>query len=232
MHCGSPALPPSAPEAADSAWQWVTDNPPLMPVGARTSEGGFVGPEGGLGTGGMLLTPSFGNWTPQLDDVAASYPLWDPLAYVEKDQSLQTVSHVEQPNEEESLLFPSPVPNPFSLDSSALEKPFFDATSTPVTTESTPLVSCSNFANLQDPPKQLRKGKETSTALLDKRQRNNIAARKHRQKKTDRIHELEKMLREVLEEKDDLKLCLARREAEVNALRLMLNMKNKSEKLP
>ncbi|KAI1381187.1 hypothetical protein F4677DRAFT_402370 [Hypoxylon crocopeplum] len=60
------------------------------------------------------------------------------------------------------------------------------------------------------------------TAL--KRQRNNVAARKYRQKRIDRINELEEELRGVKEERDDLRLRLARQEAEAAALRSMLQM--------
>jgi hypothetical protein len=56
-----------------------------------------------------------------------------------------------------------------------------------------------------------------------KRHRNNIAARKYRQKKLDRISELEEALLNVTREKDELKVQLARREAEVQVLRDMLS---------
>jgi chromosome segregation ATPase len=55
-----------------------------------------------------------------------------------------------------------------------------------------------------------------------KRQRNTLAARKYRQKRLDRISELEKALEDMTGERDSLKLQLARREAEVEALREML----------
>ncbi|KAI0593168.1 hypothetical protein F4775DRAFT_579226 [Biscogniauxia sp. FL1348] len=59
-----------------------------------------------------------------------------------------------------------------------------------------------------------------------KRQRNNVAARKHRQKRIDRINELEAELQEVKDERDDLRIRLARQEAETAALRSMLQMNN------
>lgn len=58
-----------------------------------------------------------------------------------------------------------------------------------------------------------------------KRQRNTMAARKYRQKRLDRISELEKALEDMTGERDGLKLQLARREAEVEALREMLGRK-------
>ncbi|KAK7977849.1 capsule-associated protein CAP1 [Apiospora saccharicola] len=69
---------------------------------------------------------------------------------------------------------------------------------------------------------------DSNTAL--KRQRNNVAAKKYRQKKIDRITELEMELKGVKDERDDLKIRLARQEAEASALRSMLRMKAGSEK--
>jgi len=59
----------------------------------------------------------------------------------------------------------------------------------------------------------------------DKRRRNNKAAAKYRQKKVDRIDDLEKALDEVSKERDALKLQLARRDAEVELLNRMLSEK-------
>lgn len=64
---------------------------------------------------------------------------------------------------------------------------------------------------------------DPETAL--KRQRNNVAARKYRQKKIDRISELEDELKGVKDERDDLKVRLARQEAEAAALRTLLKIK-------
>jgi hypothetical protein len=64
--------------------------------------------------------------------------------------------------------------------------------------------------------------------VIDRRHRNNLAAKRYRQKKIDRIQELEEEVSEVKQERDDLKIRLARQEAEVAALREMLNMRNGS----
>lgn len=58
--------------------------------------------------------------------------------------------------------------------------------------------------------------------VLLRRQRNTIAARKYRQKTFDRIEELEKALATALQERDDLKLLLARRKGETEALKRAL----------
>lgn len=58
-----------------------------------------------------------------------------------------------------------------------------------------------------------------------KRHRNTMAARKYRQKRLDRISDLEEDLGDMTKQRDELKLQLARREAEVEALRDMLSRK-------
>lgn len=64
-------------------------------------------------------------------------------------------------------------------------------------------------------------GSDEAQAAI-KRQRNTMAARKYRQKRLDRIADLERALSDVACERDELKLKLARREAEVDALREVL----------
>ncbi|AEO64847.1 uncharacterized protein THITE_2024068, partial [Thermothielavioides terrestris NRRL 8126] len=62
--------------------------------------------------------------------------------------------------------------------------------------------------------------------IILRRQRNNLAAKRYRQKKIDRIEELEKEVKQVTQERDELRIRLARQEAEVAALREMLKMKH------
>lgn len=62
----------------------------------------------------------------------------------------------------------------------------------------------------------------TDKKLKRKRELNNIAAKKSRQKRIDRIDELEEEVAAVKTERDDLKLQLAVRNAEVAMLREML----------
>jgi predicted nucleic acid-binding Zn-ribbon protein len=57
-----------------------------------------------------------------------------------------------------------------------------------------------------------------------------LAAKRYRQKKIDRIEELENEVKEVKQERDDLRIRLARQEAEVAALREMLKMKNGNDR--
>jgi len=58
-----------------------------------------------------------------------------------------------------------------------------------------------------------------------KRQRNTLAARKYRKKKFDRIEELESAVEVLTKERDDLRIRLARQEAETSALREMMKLK-------
>ncbi|MCJ1327512.1 hypothetical protein MMC10_004182 [Thelotrema lepadinum] len=66
-------------------------------------------------------------------------------------------------------------------------------------------------------PKRTRDIDDTDTVL--KRQRNTTAARKYRQKRLDRINELEEALQDMTRQRDDLRLQLARQEAETAALK-------------
>lgn len=60
--------------------------------------------------------------------------------------------------------------------------------------------------------------------MIEKRQRNNLAAKRYRQKKVDRIEELEGEVKDISKERDELKLEVARKDAEIKALREMLEM--------
>ncbi|EFX03884.1 bzip transcription factor idi-4 [Grosmannia clavigera kw1407] len=63
---------------------------------------------------------------------------------------------------------------------------------------------------------------EEDPEVMLKRQRNSMAARKYRQKKVDRISELESEVGQLQQERDALRIQLARQEAETAALREML----------
>lgn len=57
-----------------------------------------------------------------------------------------------------------------------------------------------------------------------KRERNTAAARRYRQKRQDRITELEQALAEVTKERDELRIRLARQEAQTATLRDLMGM--------
>jgi hypothetical protein len=54
---------------------------------------------------------------------------------------------------------------------------------------------------------------------VEKRQRNTEAARRYRQRKVDRVSELEEALQLMTKERDEMKLRVARAEAEADVLR-------------
>ncbi|KAF7529447.1 hypothetical protein G7054_g9830 [Neopestalotiopsis clavispora] len=89
--------------------------------------------------------------------------------------------------------------------------------------ETTPPFSASTDPSAQRNPRKRSPPVDPETAI--KRQRNNIAARKYRQKKIDRISELEAELKEVKDDRDDLRVRLARQEAEVAALKSLFKIK-------
>ncbi|KAI7551932.1 hypothetical protein KC331_g2227 [Hortaea werneckii] len=62
----------------------------------------------------------------------------------------------------------------------------------------------------------------STTERNRKRQRNTEAARRYRQRKVDRTTELEEALSAVSKERDELRLKLARSEAEAEVLRRMV----------
>ena len=74
------------------------------------------------------------------------------------------------------------------------------------------------------PPAHAQRSADSSITAL-KRQRNTLAARKYRQKRLDRIKELEDALEVSNRERDDLRLRLVRQEAETQAMREMLKLR-------
>jgi septin family protein len=69
---------------------------------------------------------------------------------------------------------------------------------------------------------------EHEDARSRRRERNTLAARKYRQKRLDRIAELEQALMQVTRERDDLKVQLARQESETKILKEVLESKAKA----
>ncbi|CVK97501.1 uncharacterized protein FMAN_11549 [Fusarium mangiferae] len=126
-----------------------------------------------------------------------------------------------------------------TVNSSPLEQPSTSSTPYPHTTTTTTnkspsssIPGTSTFSLHPSPSSSSgssRKRKSSpddeESAVTLKRQRNTLAARKYRQKRLDRISELEEALAAMTNERDDMRLQLARREAEVDALREMLGKK-------
>jgi hypothetical protein len=122
---------------------------------------------------------------------------------------------------------------PLPVNSSPLEQQ--STSSTPHPTNKTPSSSIpgtSTFSLHPSPSSSSGSSRKRKSSPEDedsnvalKRQRNTLAARKYRQKRLDRITELEDALAAMKDERDDMRLQLARREAEVDALREMLAKK-------
>ncbi|KXX80327.1 CCAAT/enhancer-binding protein epsilon [Madurella mycetomatis] len=88
-----------------------------------------------------------------------------------------------------------------------------------------PAASPSSLSSASSDGRVSKRSAAIDPDIISRRQRNNIAAKRYRQKKIDRIQELEDEVAQVKEERDELRIRLARQEAEVAALREMLNMK-------
>ncbi|KAF5001186.1 hypothetical protein FGRMN_1210 [Fusarium graminum] len=121
---------------------------------------------------------------------------------------------------------------PRTINSSPSEQPSTSNTPNPTNKSSSSIPGTSTFSLHPSPSsssgssrkrKSSPEDEDSSVAL--KRQRNTLAARKYRQKRLDRITELEDALAAMKDERDDMRLQLARREAEVDALREMLGKK-------
>jgi len=75
-----------------------------------------------------------------------------------------------------------------------------------------------------DPPRD--RSNDAPAILAQKRHRNNIAARKYRQKRIDRITELDLALEKMTKDRNNLRVLLAKREAEVAVLKDIIQGKH------
>tara|TARA_R110002060_G_scaffold33060_1_gene43776 strand:+ start:678 stop:1400 length:723 start_codon:yes stop_codon:yes gene_type:complete len=90
--------------------------------------------------------------------------------------------------------------------------------STSHSTNSTPKSSKSTTKADLSPP-TTTSGPNTKDSKIQKRTLNTLAARRYRQKRVDQVSSLETSLKETQDERDELKLKVARLEAEVEVLR-------------
>ncbi|GME55577.1 hypothetical protein GTA08_BOTSDO03523 [Neofusicoccum parvum] len=131
--------------------------------------------------------------------------------------------------------------NPLFLDSASITEPSSSSSSSAPSSRTSPSsTSGSSFsADAPTAPAPSSSSSTTKTTkrkraavadedgdakddLTEKRRRNNLAAAKYRQKKVDRISELEGALADVEKERDELRLQLARRDAELDVMRRMM----------
>lgn len=138
--------------------------------------------------------------------------------FLTQEQPLLTINSttpIEQPTSTSS----TPLPPPTTTNKSPTSRSSIPGTST-FSLHPSPSSSSSSSSR-----KRKSSPEEEDSAVTLKRQRNTLAARKYRQKRLDRISELEEALAAMTNERDDMRLQLARREAEVDALREMLGKK-------
>ncbi|TLD39338.1 gaf domain nucleotide-binding [Venturia nashicola] len=98
--------------------------------------------------------------------------------------------------------------------------------STPLSGSTTSPASSQSIQSFRRRQQSLTPGSRENPVSVDrieKRQRNNVAARKYRQKRIDRIEELEAALSRVTKERDDLRIKAARSDAEIQLLKDMLH---------
>ncbi|KAM3434603.1 hypothetical protein NHJ13734_005946 [Beauveria thailandica] len=170
--------------------------------------------------------PTFLDASPELDDL--DWTLDEELQPVINAQAttaaLTTVTVPDLP-----LLAPAPAQpadwsgfgvfdsNPPTV-SSVTSSGFASTHPTPATSK-TPSFAAAAY------PKMSAHRKHADPEVLLKRQRNKVAAQKYRQKKLDRITELEVEVSGLKRERDELRIQLAKQEAETAALREMLRLK-------
>ncbi|KAJ9149501.1 hypothetical protein NKR19_g5685 [Coniochaeta hoffmannii] len=119
--------------------------------------------------------------------------------------------------------------SPFTLPLEHYQTPVFPATSTSssssVQVSPLPPPPMEYAEPRPPPPPSHRASKDDDPTVALKRQRNTAAARKYRQKRIDRIAELEEAVDQLKSERDELRIKLARQEAETAALKEMLRAK-------
>lgn len=134
----------------------------------------------------------------------------------------------------EQPVIPSTIPSPGTSTSHSNCRSTFHTPPSQklnVTSATVPTTSAASLSTLASAT-----GSTSTTATVDttagegleaarKRYRNTLAARKYRQKRLDKIKELEMSLKAVSKERDELRLRLARQEAETATLKEMLRMK-------
>ena len=102
---------------------------------------------------------------------------------------------------------------------STLKNPTFIPLQTSISSKSNIANRSKPRATVITPPSSADTPGETTSV---KRQRNTEAARRYRQRKVDRVSDLEDELRKMTQERDELKLKLARAETEADVLRGMV----------
>ncbi|KAF4555491.1 Hypothetical protein D9617_2g054520 [Elsinoe fawcettii] len=135
-----------------------------------------------------------------------------PTTTMSELMTLNTTSHISMELHDQDFDFAIPMPTSTSSTS-----PNLRTTSGSMASGLSSPSSTSASSNRKRPAEAA-----VDESLADKRRRNNAAAAKYRQKKVDRITTLEEEVRDVSKERDELRIQLARRDAEIEVLRGLL----------
>ncbi|KAI5460346.1 hypothetical protein BGZ63DRAFT_454644 [Mariannaea sp. PMI_226] len=184
-------------------------------------------------SGGGVMIPDMATQT------ASSLGMGDELGLALEDEFfsqetnsfLQVTLERQAPASSVSTFAPSSTNNPMST-STTTQSPSYAPNSTAFSTFAINLTNRSSSDSPTDSSSSGGAKRKSPSSPEDeivardiKRQRNTMAARKYRQKRLDRVAELEKALADMTNDRDGLRLRLARKEAEVDALREMLGSK-------
>lgn len=181
---------------------------------------------------------SFPQWTTSIDDLSYAFsPNLDsgPFDPFGSDQDYYgfliddygpglSTSNATNSFAHPDVPFPGAVPHPFTsplavTDGRLAIPVVYPSVTSPITgptASSSPPTTCSASS------KRPAVSAPEDEAIVSKRRRNNAAAAKYRQKKIDRISELEQELKAVSADRDELRLELARREVEIEVLRSLI----------
>ncbi|KAI1934142.1 hypothetical protein LOZ65_000055 [Ophidiomyces ophidiicola] len=119
-----------------------------------------------------------------------------------------------------------PVTSHPALDTNTLHSVSSSSSSSSVT-QSPPGSSARSVAPRRK--KEQTTSSDPSDAAAEKRRRNTLAARRFRQRQQDRIAQLERALEQVAQERDELKMQVAKWEGEATALRGILGKRSSRE---
>jgi len=156
----------------------------------------------------LVEEPSFDAIFNPIGDNLIADNLWNPMQ--QNDNSLFSVATLQS--------FDHPIT---TLELQPRFRPISTALN-PISDQSSPDTSSSTTSLKHSRPSS---EPEQEPDKAQKRRRNNAAAAKYRQKKFDRITELEGQLADMAKDREGLRLQLAKRDAEVEILRQMLAIK-------
>lgn len=181
---------------------------------------------------------SYVDWTNFDFDLASStLPVPQSSPALVSDPSFETIFNPTGDNlnlwdpmqQNNTSLFPNSTLQSFDypITTSELQSHFEHTPSaiTPISSKASPDTPSTTTSNTSQKRSRPSSEPEQEPDKIDKRRRNNAAAAKYRQKKFDRIAELEGQLEDMAKDRDGLRLQLAKRDAEVEILRSMLAKK-------